>query len=163
MVSRTFTAIQDDSSPAVDLKECVSAELPAQYPVYKDSGWKAAVEQFMVPPGGVGSFAIQAVIAFPDAAAAQKLVGDQRETWTQCAGKTITSTTNAQSVQQTFGSVESVDDNTIALSNSRPAGWTCQRALGVRNNIVIDVMACRIGVIDQGVDILKQIATKIST
>jgi hypothetical protein len=163
VVSRTFTAIQDDSSPAVDLKECVSAELPGQYLVYKDSGWKAAVEQFLVPPGGAGSFAIQAVIAFPDAATAQKLLRDQRATWTQCAGKTITTTTGNNTVQQTFGSVESVDDDTIALPNSRPAGWTCQRALGVRSNIVIDVMACRIGVDQQGVDILKQIATKIPT
>jgi serine/threonine-protein kinase len=163
VVSRTFTAIQDDSSPAVDLKECVSAALPAQYLVFKDSGWRAAVEQFLVPPGGSGSIVIQAVIAYPDAATAQKLARDQRETWTQCAGKTITTTTNAQSVQQTFGSVQSIDDNTIALPNTRPGGWTCQRALGVRNNIVIDVMACRIGVVDQGVDILKQIATKIST
>ncbi len=163
VVSRTFTAIQDDSSPAVDLKECVSAALPAQYLVYKDSDWKAAVEQFLVPPGGGGSFAVQAVIAFPDAATAQKLLRGQRETWTQCAGKTITTTANDTTIQQTFGSVESVDDNTIALPNTRPGGWTCQRALGVRNNIVIDVLACRIGVDQQGVDMLKQIATKIRT
>jgi serine/threonine-protein kinase len=163
VVSRTFTAIQDDSSPAVDLKECISASLPGQQLVYQDSDWKAAVEQFLVPPGGVGSFSIQAVIAFADAAAAQKVERDQRETWTQCAGKTMITTANAQPTQQTFGSVESVDDQTIALPNSHPGGFTCQRALGARNNIVIDVLACRIGVVHQGVDILKQIATKIST
>jgi hypothetical protein len=37
----------------------------------------------------------------------------------------------------------------------------CQRALTARNNIVIDVDACRKDVGDLGIDIAKQIAGKV--
>ncbi len=89
--------------------------LPAQNPVYKASNWKAAVEQFLTPPGGAGAFVVQAVVAFPDAAAGQNLVRNERLTWAACNGKTITTTVNDKSIQQTFGAVESVDDDTIAI------------------------------------------------
>lgn len=163
VITRTLNAIQDDSSDTVDLKECVSALLPGQNPVYKASDWRAAIEQILTPPGGAGAIVIQGVIAFPSAAAAQKLLRDQRATWVQCNGKTITTTANNRTFQQTFGQAVSVDDETIALGTTRDDGWDCQRALGVRNNIAIDVMACRVGVVDQGADILKQIAAKISS
>ncbi|WP_081681864.1 serine/threonine-protein kinase PknH/PknJ [Mycobacterium sp. URHD0025] len=161
IVDRTLTAIQDDSSGAVDLKECVSALRPAQHLAYEALDWKAAVEQILVPPTGVGAIVVQAVIAFPDAAAAQKLLRNERLIWRQCAGKTLMATSNATTTAHTFSSVESVDDNTVALLVNRPDGFDCQRALGVRNNVVVDVMACRTGVVHQAAEILQKIAGRI--
>lgn len=160
-VNRTLNAIQDDSSSAVDLKECVSAYMPAQHLAYKGTDWKAAVEQFLMPQIGVGGFAVQAVVAFPDTDSAEQLVRDQRLIWAQCAGKTITSTANGTSVQQTFGSTESTDGTTLSVLLTRPDGFDCQRALGVRNNVVIDTMACRIGITDQGAELVRQISDRI--
>lgn len=48
---------------------------------------------------------------------------------------------------------------TRALKNG--AGMRCQRALAVRNNVAIDVSACRYDVTNQAVDIVNAIAAKI--
>ena len=37
----------------------------------------------------------------------------------------------------------------------------CQRALGARSNVVIDVLACRIQADNQAADILNAIAAKV--
>lgn len=161
VLQRTLTAIQDDSSSAVDLVECVSPFMPAQYMAYRLADWRAAVEQFLLPPTGSGSIFVQAVVAFPSTDAAETFTRDERLTWSQCAGRTLTATNNGVAIPATFGPLQSVDDNTFAIPVKRPQGFDCQRALGVRNNVVIDVMACRIGVVNQGVDLLQKIALKI--
>jgi hypothetical protein len=40
-------------------------------------------------------------------------------------------------------------------------GMQCQRALSARNNVVVDVSACRYDTASQAVDIVNQIAAKI--
>jgi hypothetical protein len=40
-------------------------------------------------------------------------------------------------------------------------GWNCQRALTVRNNVVVDVAACGYRQGDFGINIAHQIANKI--
>jgi hypothetical protein len=53
------------------------------------------------------------------------------------------------------------------LSIHRPQeggnGWNCQRALTVRNNVAVDVMACSSGQGDFAVNIARQIANKVPT
>jgi serine/threonine-protein kinase len=163
VVSKTLNAIQDDSSGTVDPRDCVSADLPAQVIAYRGTGWKAAVEQFLTPPAGAGTFAAQTVVSFPDSAAAEKVVRDQRLIWGQCAGKSVQVTANGTTFTQTIGSVANIGDTAIALAVKRADGFDCQRALGVQNNVVVDVIACRIGVVSQGADMLKQIVAKIPT
>lgn len=161
VLERTLPAIQDDSSSAVDRKECLSAVMPLQVSVYQDSEWKAAVVQFLMPPNGQGSFVIQGVVSYPTPELAEAFARDQRQAWIPCAGTTVVTTVNAVTFPQTLGSVEMPDDLSITLILTRPDNFTCQRALTVRNNVVVDLNACRPGITDQGAQLLKQIAVKI--
>jgi PknH-like extracellular domain len=82
---------------------------------------------------------IQAVIAFPSADEAKRLLAAQKSQWTSCAGRTLTMTQEMKARR----------------------GIGCQRALAVRNNVAIDISACRYDVTNQAVDILNAIAVKI--
>ena len=40
-------------------------------------------------------------------------------------------------------------------------GWECQRAMGVANNVVVDINACGYHITDQGGQIIDKIIAKI--
>jgi hypothetical protein len=102
-------------------------------------------------------------VALPSPAAAQKLIADQAATWAACAGRTtVDSAGNGPPHNWTFGTLTNTG-GTLSMTNVSPdlSLARCQRAMTARNNVVVDVMACRIDASNQGVAILNAIAAKI--
>lgn len=154
----------------LDVKECLSVEAPAQRVVYANTGW-TGVQTLGVksPEGAIAThLVIEAVIAFPSAAAAGKTLADQTAHWSACSGRTITvsqPTGNPPTPPQrwTVGPLTH-GDGTVAVTDllEHGHGLSCQRAVGARHNIVIDVGACREDIANQALDMLTAIAGKIA-
>jgi serine/threonine protein kinase len=145
-------------------QDCVGPWLPATAKVYGAARPTGVRAQLMSnPQKDVGSV-IQAVVALPSPAAAQKLVADQATSWAACAGRTFTdSTGTGQPGRRTFGTLTNTG-GTLSMVHS-PADrrqTVCQRAVTARNNVVVDVVACRIDGTNQAVTILNAIAANVT-
>jgi serine/threonine-protein kinase len=144
-------------------QDCVGAWTPATSKVY-DAAGSTGLRALLVssPKKDVGTV-IQAVVALPDAAAAQKLVADQAASWAACTGRTITdSAGNGPPHNWTFGPLTNTG-GTLSMAESAPdlRLAVCQHAMTARNNVVAEVLACKIDGTNQGVAILNAIAAKI--
>ncbi|HYB38263.1 MAG TPA: sensor domain-containing protein [Mycobacterium sp.] len=125
-----------------------SARVP---PLLSSSGSKNLSAR-CAPQNGLRLYsATQAVVAFA-AADAQKLLADQTAQWSAC--HTIPTNLADQPGPQNWTlSPSAATDATLSISllTEGGHGWSCQLALGIRNNIAVDVLVCRYDVTNQGV------------
>jgi eukaryotic-like serine/threonine-protein kinase len=166
LVQESFADSVIDDSPKLLEKDCVGVVAPAQHLVYADTGWTGVRSQALRSAGnGPRIYAvIQAVITFPTAVAAKKLLAAQDSQWTGCSGRTLTLSFPAPPSPQVWTVGTPADsDGTLTTTQTLKdgGGMKCQRALAVRNNVAIDITACRFDVANQAVDILNGIAAKI--
>lgn len=166
LVQESFADSVIDDSEKLLQKDCIGVMAPAQHLVYADAGWTGVRSQALRNAGeGPRIYAvIQAVISFPDAEAAKKLLADQQSQWASCSGRTLTLTFPAPPTPQlwTAGTPADMDGAmTMTQTLKDGGGMQCQRALAVRNNVAVDVSACRYDVAEQALDILHGIAAKI--
>jgi eukaryotic-like serine/threonine-protein kinase len=166
LVQESFADSVIDDSQKLLQKDCIGVMAPAQHMVYADTEWTGVRSQALRNAGdGPRSYAvIQAVIAFPTVEAAKKLLAEQESQWTSCSGRTLTLVFPAPPTPQLWTAGTPADtDGTLAMTQTMKdgGGMQCQRALAVRNNVAIDISACRYDIADQAVDIVNQIAAKV--
>jgi hypothetical protein len=164
-VSDTLATMSDESGHVSD-KACMVMSSPAEASVYAGSGWMGAVGQFLEEPHDQARdrhIVVQAVVAFPTARAAEAFFTSSAQLWPACGNRRyITTEAGKADVAWTVGDVANVD-GTLSASNTpeNENGWTCQRALTVRNNIAVDTQSCSEKVSDSGIDIARKIAHEI--
>jgi serine/threonine-protein kinase len=166
LVQESFADSVIDDSPKLLEKDCIGVVAPAQHLVYADTEWTGVRSQALRGPGdGPRIYAvIQAVISFPTADAAKKLFAAQDSQWRGCSGRTTTlSFPNPPTPQVWTVGTPADSDGTLTTTQTLKdgGGMKCQRALAIRNNVAIDVVACRFDVANQAVDIVNGIAAKI--
>jgi serine/threonine-protein kinase len=167
LVQESLAVTTIDDSPKVVEKDCIGVAAPDEHLVYADSGWTAARSQALRNAGeGPRAFAvIQAVIAFPSAEQANKIVAEQKSQWTKCSGRTLTFVFPTPPSPQlwTVGKPDDTD-GTLKMTQELKdgGGMKCQRALAAHSNVAVDVSACRYDVTNQAADIVNAIAGKIS-
>jgi eukaryotic-like serine/threonine-protein kinase len=152
-----------DDTPYISEKDCTGPYAPADAGAYDHVTTKLASQlQILQDPDGPDA-GTQMVMAFPSADAAQTVLAEQRQHWQACAGRTFALTTPNETPKNfTFGPLTTPDGNlamTFTALGRSSAG--CQRALGVRNNIIIDVAASGFNIGNHGLDMLNAIAAKI--
>ena len=155
-----------DDSKKVLQKDCIGVVAPAQRLVYADTGWTGVRSQVLRNAGdGPRIYAVvQAVISLPTPDDAKKLLVAQESQWTSCSGRTLTLDFPTPPTPQlwTIGTTTDADGVlTTTRTMKSGGGMQCQRALTVRNNVVVDVSACRYDTASQAVDVVNQIAAKI--
>ncbi|WIM87106.1 serine/threonine-protein kinase PknH/PknJ [Candidatus Mycobacterium wuenschmannii] len=166
LVQESFSdAVIDDSEKLLQ-KDCIGVMAPAQHLVYADAGWTGVRSQALRNPGeGPRMYAIiQAVISFPTVDAAKKLLADQQSQWASCSGRTLTVTFPTPPSPQLWAAGTPADmDGVMTMTQTLKdgVGMQCQRALAVRNNVAVDVSACRFDVAEQALDIVRGIAARI--
>jgi hypothetical protein len=168
-VAVAYNKMSDVSSELSDnVKDCQMVVLPAQLPVYANSRWTAVRGQSLRQPGDASGFTHtvdQAVVSFPTAADATAFYNVSSQRWAGCSNRNYTRTPPG-GPPQTWSTQAATNTNGM-LSIHRPQeggnGWNCQRALTVRNNVAVDVMACSSGQGDFAVNIARQIANKVPT
>jgi len=136
-------------------KDCAAPWGPALHLVYRDSGWQAVAIQVLnessPPAKGAGPdfvlprYAVQSLVAFPDAAAAAAFLAGQVPIWQRCANRTLTFLAqDSMAVPVTLGDLRQDPGPVLVMPQTlQNAGDNrCVRALGVRNNVAIDVTVC---------------------
>jgi eukaryotic-like serine/threonine-protein kinase len=156
-----------DNSAALDDKDCVGLWMPGDISTYAKSGYEGV--QIQVFDGGVGtpqplSPLIQGVAAFPSADTARQFFEAQRAQWAKCGNQVlVVSPPNEPPVRYTLSTLMIMPVNIMIVIQDpdAKAALPCERALTVRNNVVIDVRACTIGAPTSGQQIAAAIAAKV--
>ncbi|MCV7191639.1 serine/threonine-protein kinase PknH/PknJ [Mycolicibacterium brumae] len=165
VVSATVSTPTTDPAAEQFFHECGAVFLPGQYSVYAGTGWNSARVQLLKDTEVRTLYMLnQAVVTYRTPADAQQAVDNQKPQWQACQGRTFDSQLAAdQPVQHTtFGPL--VDENgvlSMVTTKDDINNWRCQRGLSARNNVVIDLQACRVDLVDQGLLALNAIAEKI--
>jgi hypothetical protein len=111
----------------------------------------------------------QVVVLFPSAEQASAFFNTSSQRWPACANhqETVPGEPDAPDIQWKVGPVSNANgilSTTVSVSlgkGSDTMSQTCQRALTVRNNVVIDAEACRKDPGDAGISVAKQIVGKV--
>lgn len=158
-----------DWSKSVSDKNCLAVDGPAQDKVYANTGWTAMRGQRLDDSVDDSKtrkhYSIQAIVAFPNAQDAANFYNSQVQSWQSCANRRFNDVNPGQA--DTIWSVGDVNAANGMLTGSEVQqagdGWTCQRALTVRNNLSIDIVTCAYNETGtSAVDIANQIAGKVA-
>lgn len=143
-------------------RACMPAWMPVEQSVYADTGWTATLAQTLTE-SALDHFVIQAVTVFGSRGDAQSFFDDTTRRWMPCGERTFkTSKDGYSDTPWTFDVVSDVD-STVWMTQHQDdsAGWSCQRALRVANNVAIDVLACKLYVSDEAVTIANGIDARL--
>jgi hypothetical protein len=143
---------------------CQGALYTSQDPVYAGSGYTGVSGLVSSEPGdNYDHWVNQAVVLFPSADKAKSFLQTAADKWKNCAGKTVTVTNKGKTYRWTFAQIDGNPPKVSVLDSQEGAdGWECQRAMGVANNVIIDVNACGYHISNQGGQITDKIVAKIN-
>lgn len=155
--------------------ECLYASGAGVAPVYAGSGNTAVHRERDVvsqPPEAPDPDpqVNQVVVLFPTPAAANAFFEASSKNWPACANRQDTVPGDADNpeihwsvgpVANANGTLSTTVGVTVTPQGGTKTSATCQRALTVRNNVVIDIEACRKDADDAAVKIASQIAGKV--
>ncbi len=155
-------------SSSINDKNCLAIDGPAQDEVYANTGWTALrgqrIDDSVDDSKKRDHYAIQAVVAYPSAHDASAFYDSSVQGWPSCSKRRFSDVTQGQpDVVWTVGAVTN-DNGTLSTSQVQEGGdgWTCQRALTVRNNIAIDIVTCSYSQSGSpAIDLAAQIAAKV--
>jgi serine/threonine-protein kinase len=152
-----------DNSAEIADQDCRFADAPAESPVYAGSGFTAVRGGALQEPGEFTHFVGLAVVSFPSSGEATTFFATSAERWPACSNRRFTAKQPDESdVVWTVGPVTNTDGMLVTSKTQESANhWICERALSVRNNVVIDVNACSNSPSGSAVNIVHQIAAKV--
>jgi PknH-like extracellular domain len=156
--------------------ECLYASEAGVAPVYAGSGNTAVHgvrDVLSLPPesNDPDPQVHQVVVLFPSAKEANAFFTASQKGWPACANRqdTVPGDANNPEIHWAVGPVSNANgilSTTVSLIVTKDGSSTsasCQRALTARNNVVIDIEACRKDSGDAAVNIASQIAAKVPT
>lgn len=173
-----FTALVEEQVHRTDYTlpaECKYAIHTASIPQYADSGSTAVYGYHDLAPAPAGADRIegpgvdQFVVLFPTPEQASAYFAASSQRWPACANRqdTVPANDTAPEIQWKVGPVSNANGvlsapvTLIVNRNGTHMSTSCQRALTVRRNVVIDVDVCRKDVGNLGVSVANQIAGKV--
>jgi serine/threonine protein kinase len=153
----------DSSSVTLSSPACQGALYTSQDPVYAGTGYTGVSGLVSSEPGdNYDHWVNQAVVAFPSADKAKAFLQTSADKWKTCAGRTVTVTNKGKTYRWTFAQINGSPPKIAVLDTQEAAdGWECQRAMGVANNVIVDVNACGYHITDEGGQITDKIVDKI--
>jgi predicted small lipoprotein YifL len=163
--SEKYSTLGDASAQMAD-QDCRGIDFPAEKSAYAGSGWTAVRgQQFQEPGDNPAHYVAQEVVLFPAAADAAKFFDASAQRWPACANRQHSYTRPGKpDTVWTVGPISATNGTLSALRIQEGGnGWACQRALTVRNNIAVDMLACSYNPADAAVAIAHQIAARVPT
>jgi serine/threonine kinase PknH len=153
----------DSSSVTLSLPNCQGALYTSQDPVYAGTGYTGVSGLVSSEPGdNYDHWVNQAAVAFPSADKAKAFLQTSSDKWKGCAGKTVTVTNKSKQYRWTFAQLNGGPPKISMMEIQEGAdGWECQRAMGVANNVIVDVNACGYHITDQGGQIIDKVLAKV--
>lgn len=145
---------------------CLDIYSPAEAAVYQGSNWTAMQGQILddAAPVAPEHALMQALIGFRDADSAQQFFSQAKTRWSGCANQSITiSAPGHAPITWKLGEPQ-ITDTTLATTQTQPAGHaaTCERAMGLANNVIVDALWCGLDTTTQASDIVAKTTNAIS-
>ncbi|WP_431240919.1 sensor domain-containing protein (plasmid) [Mycolicibacterium aichiense] len=138
----------------------------AQRRNYDGSDWTAVREVEMRDrPDNSDNIVYEAVVAFTDAAAAHEFYASQKVEWARCDDRRVDLHDAGDPSSHYWTLSRATEDQgvlTLTRSEEEDPGWSCQHAMTVKNNVVVDVSACAMNVADRGAELVQRIAAKVN-
>lgn len=159
----SFTATRDHRDLLPNLN-CLGIWEVGERALYDPSGFTAIRGQVLRDPDtdNWNSLVVQAVVSYAAADAANKFFAGSADRWSHCTNHVVNMTQSGRSqITLTFGSLTKTDTELTMIMSSSDGGASCQRALAVNNNIIIDISACGHTISDQANSIVSKIASRI--
>jgi hypothetical protein len=166
MVLRRPISEMSHSEDQVSDRNCLDAYSLVESAIYRDSNWVALEGQFLDNARAAAQrkhALLQAVVRFRDADLAQQFFTQAKSRWSACANRPLTfSQPGDPSVKWTFGELAATGTSlSLVQTLDGGHGFACQRALGVRNNIIIDTLWCGFDTANQAGDVVSKIASAV--
>lgn len=151
---------------AVSNTGCLDIYSPAEATVYQGSNWTAVQGQNLddTGPRGAQHALIQALVSFRDANSAQQFFSQAKTRWSDCANRSLTVTPSGhRPVTFSFGDVQGTEATLSATQTQLGSdGFTCQRAIGLVNNVIVDTLWCGFDTTSQASDIVAKTTAAIA-
>lgn len=166
MVLRRPISEMSHSEDQVSDRNCLDAYSPVEAAVYGNSSWVALEGQFLDNARAAAQrkhALLQAVVRFRDAEAAQQFFAEAKPRWAGCANRPLNfSQPGDPPVKWVFGELVATSTSlSLVQTLDGGHGFACQRALGVRNNIVIDTLWCGFDTANQAGEVVSKIASAV--
>ena len=158
-VTNNQTSMSDNSATMAP-QECLVIDGAAEAPVYANSGYWAERDQSLNDGDNFTHYLKQAVVLFPTAEKAGVFFDASAQQWPACRQYTHTQSESQWSVGQISAANGTLSTTATQLNASAP-GWGCERALALRNNVVIDINTCSANATDSALKIADQIAANV--
>ncbi|BBZ15168.1 sensor domain-containing protein [Mycobacterium branderi] len=158
-----------DDSSVIDNAECLGAWAPAQAKSYDGSGATDVRSEVMGHNKLVilrDRLVVESVVGFPTADQASKYLDHAADSWKGCANRQVTTTPDASDTPQQwqFGQPAVENNGTVITLKRTSTGeglGACERAMGGRYNVAIDVMVCGGDPTGQAAKIVPEIGKSI--
>jgi PknH-like extracellular domain len=132
----------NDNADLVSDADCLGAVYPGEDAVYDGTDWTAARDELLLEPGADDSRLVeQTLVLFESADNAVEFFDASKDTWRQCAGMKDIEVEDGAWVPQ---DVQDVDERTMSVKAevSGTLSGTCQHAMGVVSNLVVEGFSC---------------------
>ena len=167
MALRSPISEMSHSEGLVADRNCLDAYSPIEAAVYQGSSWVALQGQFLdnahSPVDTSKHALLQAVVGFRGADSAQQFFSQTKPRWSACANRPLTITQPGNDpVTWSLGESAATDTMlTIRQTLDGVDGFACQRAMGARNNIIIDTLWCGFDTTNQAAEVVAKIAAAV--
>ncbi|MGH3645420.1 MAG: sensor domain-containing protein [Mycobacterium sp.] len=136
--------------------------------VYGADGWIALRQELLRSPDSDGwqNLVVQSVVNYPSTDAARGFFEQSSDRWSKCTNHNVNITLNDKPLPKWRSGELTKTDTELAIPFTRgnPSGVdSCQRALAVTNNVVVDVQACKrdSSTVTQAVAVAEAIEAKL--
>lgn len=144
---------------------CLAAWQPLQQSVYQDSGYSAIRAKMFHDYDSTssdGHAVWESVVSFSARTDATDFFEQLSGEWTSCSDRQLTVRSSSGNIEWKLGAVDT-DKSTLSMTQTKlhSQGWSCQHALRLTNNVIIDAMACMTDTADEAKTIVEEIDAKL--
>lgn len=148
---------------------CLGVWQVNEAPIYDPSHYKTLRQQMLRTPNSDqwDSLLVQSAVTYRTADAARAFFDDSAGRWPKCANHTVNIRLNEQTLPKWVSGALDKTDGLLSMPYTRTAGdqiRSCQRALAVAANVILDVQACKPAQqqpITSAVDVVQKIEAKL--
>ncbi len=117
-------------------------------PIYDPSGWQSVRQQMLRTPDtdNWDSLVVQSITRYDTAEAAQRFFAESSDRWAHCTNHRVNIRLNDQPLPAWLSGDLTASDSKLTMPYVRGSGAqvrSCQRALAVAANVILDIQACR--------------------
>lgn len=148
---------------------CLGAWQVDEAPIYDPSHWKALRQRLFRAPDTDqwNTLVVQSVVSYRTADGARDFFTQSADRWSKCTNHHVNIRLNDQQLPAWLSGDLTQTDTMLSMPVTRGSGdqtRSCQRALAVAANLILDVQACKpqqSAPITQAVDIADEIVSKL--